>query len=367
MVIDAHAVRFPAAGHLLDMARSGHHLAGDGAGHPLLRARRAAHRLRDRGGGAAAPLRRQVGHPPGGGVGRPGPPGLLRGSRADTSRRALRPTRGRAVRADPRRPSERGGRDAPARDRPRASGGGPATVFACSCAGLAAARLASESPEEVQRLVFFGGYASRDDIPAATRDSLVDFVLANWQLAAQMLAGLFVPRGSGEEIAAAQSLPASFRGRGGRLRVPRPRPALGRRPYLPNVTAPALVLHRRGDRTVPIGRGRELASLLPNARFVALKGDSHLPWMDDQRDLQRALAGFLGDAGRRRRTATRRSAPARPTCCGSSPQASRTARSPRRSCSASTRFTATSRTSSGSSRSRRGPRPPLRRPAPAFI
>ena len=37
-------------------------------------------------------------------------------------------------------------------------------------------------------------------------------------------------------------------------------------PYLPNVTAPALVLHRRGDRTVPIGRGRQLASLLPNAR-----------------------------------------------------------------------------------------------------
>jgi len=48
---------------------------------------------------------------------------------------------------------------------------------------------------------------------------------------------------------------------------------------------------------VPIGRGRELASLLPNARFVPLTGDSHLPWRDDQRELFRALAGFLyGDA-----------------------------------------------------------------------
>jgi DNA-binding NarL/FixJ family response regulator len=55
-------------------------------------------------------------------------------------------------------------------------------------------------------------------------------------------------------------------------------------------------LHRRGDRTVPISRGRELASLLPNARFVTLNGDSHPPWMDDQRELQRALAGFLDDA-----------------------------------------------------------------------
>ncbi len=60
---------------------------------------------------------------------------------------------------------------------------------------------------------------------------------------------------------------------------------------------PALVLHRRGDRTVPIGRGRELASMLPHARFVPLKGDSHLPWKDDQRELFRALAGFLHDGG----------------------------------------------------------------------
>src|SRR6185437_14933485 len=68
------------------------------------------------------------------------------------------------------------------------------------------------------------------------------------------------------------------------------------RPVLPDVTVPALVLHRRGDRTVPIGRGRELAALLPNARFVPLAGDSHLPYLDDRRDLQRALAGFLDDA-----------------------------------------------------------------------
>jgi DNA-binding NarL/FixJ family response regulator len=36
--------------------------------------------------------------------------------------------------------------------------------------------------------------------------------------------------------------------------------------------------------------------LLPNARFVALGGDAHLPWKDEQRELQRALAGFLGAA-----------------------------------------------------------------------
>jgi pimeloyl-ACP methyl ester carboxylesterase/DNA-binding CsgD family transcriptional regulator len=176
-----------------------------------------------------------------------------------------------------------------------ALGGEPATLFACSCAGLATARLASASPERVNRVVFFGGYASRDDIPDATRRSIVDFARVNWQLASQMLAGLFLPHGSGDEITALSryqlrsadaDVAAAF------LELDLTSDA---RPFLPRLSMPALVLHRRGDRTVPIGRGRELAALLPNARFVALAGDSHLPWLDDQRELQRALAGFLRD------------------------------------------------------------------------
>ncbi|HSI97033.1 MAG TPA: alpha/beta fold hydrolase [Gaiellaceae bacterium] len=169
------------------------------------------------------------------------------------------------------------------------------TIFAGSCAGLATARLASESPERVRKIVFFGCYASRDDIPDATRRSIVDFVQINWQLAAQMLAGLFVPHGSGDEIAAF----SRYLRRSAEAEVAAAYLELDLtsevRPFLPLLTVPAIVLHRRGDRTIPIGRGRELAALLSNGRFVALSGDSHVPWMDDQRELHRALTGFLGD------------------------------------------------------------------------
>jgi pimeloyl-ACP methyl ester carboxylesterase/DNA-binding CsgD family transcriptional regulator len=176
-----------------------------------------------------------------------------------------------------------------------ACGDEPATLFACSCAGLASSRFACEQPGRVRKIVYFGGYVSRDDIPVATRRSLVDFVRVNWQLAAQMLSGLFLPRGGGDEIAAfsryqRRSAEADVAAAFLELDL-----ASDARSFLPSVTMPALVLHRRGDRTVPISRGRELASLLPNARFVALGGDSHLLWMDDQRELQRALAGFLDD------------------------------------------------------------------------
>lgn len=172
----------------------------------------------------------------------------------------------------------------------------PVAIFACSCAGLATLRLASRAPERIAKLVFFGSYVSRADIPAATRRSLVDFVRTNWPLAAQMLSGLFVPRADGEAIdalsryqrrSADADVAAAF------LELDLTSDA---REFVPGVTTPALVLHRRGDRTVPLSHGRELAAGLPNARFVGLDGDSHLPWMDDQRPLQRALAGFLGDA-----------------------------------------------------------------------
>jgi pimeloyl-ACP methyl ester carboxylesterase/DNA-binding CsgD family transcriptional regulator len=177
-----------------------------------------------------------------------------------------------------------------------AAGSEPAIVFACSCAGLVTADYATRSPELVRKIVFFGGYASRSDIPEVTRRSLVDFARTNWPLAAQMLAGLIAPHASGDEIAAMSrhkrraadgEVAAEF------LELDL---ACDARPILPKVTAPSLVLHRRGDRTVPISRGRELAALLPNARFVTLSGDSHLPQLDDQRELQRALAGFLNDA-----------------------------------------------------------------------
>jgi DNA-binding CsgD family transcriptional regulator len=42
------------------------------------------------------------------------------------------------------------------------------------------------------------------------------------------------------------------------------------------VTQPALVLHARDDRVVPYEKGRRLASLLPNARFVTLEGENHI-------------------------------------------------------------------------------------------
>ncbi|MFN2472016.1 MAG: alpha/beta fold hydrolase [Gaiellaceae bacterium] len=178
-----------------------------------------------------------------------------------------------------------------------AVGAEPAVVFAWSaCAGRPAADYARRNPELVRKLVFFGCCVSRNDIPEATRHSIVDLVRTNWHLGSKMLAGLFAPHGSGDDIAAVsrhlrRSAEADVAAAFLELDF-----ATDASEIVADVAVPALVLHRRGDRAVPIARGRELASLLPNARFVALRGDSHLLELDDQRELQRALAAFLEDA-----------------------------------------------------------------------
>jgi pimeloyl-ACP methyl ester carboxylesterase/DNA-binding CsgD family transcriptional regulator len=171
--------------------------------------------------------------------------------------------------------------------------GGCAVVFASSCCCLSASQLAIRRPDAVEKLIYFGGYVTRNDIPEPTRQALIQFTRLSWKLAAQMLAGLFDPHASGDEIAVDTRMQrASASAEAASIFLELDFDA-DLRDVLPKVPVPALVLHRRGDRTVPISRGRELASLLPHARFVPLNGDSHLPWRDDQRELFRALAGFL--------------------------------------------------------------------------
>ena len=54
------------------------------------------------------------------------------------------------------------------------------------------------------------------------------------------------------------------------------------RPLVQSLQVPTLVVHRQGDVAVPVANGRWLAANIPNARYVELEGDDHLPWIGDQ-------------------------------------------------------------------------------------
>lgn len=51
------------------------------------------------------------------------------------------------------------------------------------------------------------------------------------------------------------------------------------RPLLGQVRVPTLILHRRGDRCVPVEAGRYLAAHIPGARYVELPGEDHWWWV----------------------------------------------------------------------------------------
>jgi pimeloyl-ACP methyl ester carboxylesterase len=66
------------------------------------------------------------------------------------------------------------------------------------------------------------------------------------------------------------------------------------RNILGRISAPTLVLHRRGDRAVRIGAGRHLASHIAQARFVELDGADHWVFAGDQEPVLASIKQFVG-------------------------------------------------------------------------
>jgi pimeloyl-ACP methyl ester carboxylesterase len=70
------------------------------------------------------------------------------------------------------------------------------------------------------------------------------------------------------------------------------------RSVLSSIRVPALVVHRTGDRFIPVEHGRYLAEHIPRARLVELPGDDHLPQFGDSDavldEIQEFLTGVRG-------------------------------------------------------------------------
>jgi class 3 adenylate cyclase len=69
------------------------------------------------------------------------------------------------------------------------------------------------------------------------------------------------------------------------------------RQVLASVQAPALVMHASGDRQVDVRFGRELAALMPRARFVELDGEDHVPWLSNAERIVGEIRAFSAAIG----------------------------------------------------------------------
>jgi pimeloyl-ACP methyl ester carboxylesterase/DNA-binding CsgD family transcriptional regulator len=169
------------------------------------------------------------------------------------------------------------------------------TVVGISCGGCTSASFAARWPERVERLVLYGSYAHGRALgPPGARRGMVDLVRSHWGLGSRLLADMFGPSWSLEDRAvftAVQRASADAEVAASLLEVIYETDV---REDLPNVHAPALVVHREQDRAMRLRCAREVAALLPAAELVTLRGDAHLPWHGDGDAVLRAVAPFLG-------------------------------------------------------------------------
>jgi pimeloyl-ACP methyl ester carboxylesterase/DNA-binding winged helix-turn-helix (wHTH) protein len=154
-------------------------------------------------------------------------------------------------------------------------------LLGISQGGPIAIEYAVRHPERVARLVLIGTYPSGNFLPDRERQALDALIESSWgsdNLAfRQLFTSLFIPDASPEQQqwfnllqakstrpAIAAKLMSAFR-------------QLDVRARLGEVRAPALVLHARGDAVVPFAAGRAVAAGIPDARFVPLESDNHIP------------------------------------------------------------------------------------------
>jgi pimeloyl-ACP methyl ester carboxylesterase/DNA-binding CsgD family transcriptional regulator len=173
------------------------------------------------------------------------------------------------------------------------------SLLGISWGAAAGVAFAAERTERVRSLVLVGAYADGQQIaPAALRTAIVDTVRAHWGTGSRLLADVWLPGANAdtrERFARLQRAAATPEVAATMLE------ALYRtdvRDILARVRAPALVLHRRGDRAMPFDQGREVASRLPGAQFAPLDGDIHLPWLGDSAAVVGATTAFLDEHSR---------------------------------------------------------------------
>jgi pimeloyl-ACP methyl ester carboxylesterase/DNA-binding CsgD family transcriptional regulator len=176
-----------------------------------------------------------------------------------------------------------------------AAGPEPVDLLGVSLGAAVAARWAAEHPARVRRLVLYGGWADGAEIAsAAVREHVLGLVGSQWGLGSDVLTDIFAPdadRATRQAFARYQREAAPAARARDMLATCY---AVDVTAVLPQVQAPTLVVHRDRDRAAPLQQGRALADGIPGARFRALPGRSHLPFVGDADALSRAVRGFLG-------------------------------------------------------------------------
>jgi class 3 adenylate cyclase len=170
-----------------------------------------------------------------------------------------------------------------------AAGSPRATIFGWSEGGPMSLMFSAAYPERTSGLVVCGGFASIKAEPwSVSSEQWAQFlrqVESNWGK------GVLVPfnapsrRNDEAFVEWFGRLERASASPGAILALMRANYDIDVRHVLPAIQAPTLILHRVGDRAVPVEAGRYLAQHIRGAKYVELPGDDHLLQAFDQATL----------------------------------------------------------------------------------
>jgi pimeloyl-ACP methyl ester carboxylesterase/DNA-binding CsgD family transcriptional regulator len=180
-------------------------------------------------------------------------------------------------------------------------------LFAMSQGGTVAVTYAVRHPEKVSRLILYGAYArgwlNRDLTEEQIEEEklIMSLMRVGWgrenPAFRQVFATQLRPDVTIEELRALEEQMRVSATAENAARLESEMHRTDVRHLAPQIRVPTLVVHAREDAGVPFEEGRLLASLIPNAQFVALESKNHLLTKDEPawQKFCEAVRSFLSD------------------------------------------------------------------------
>lgn len=175
-----------------------------------------------------------------------------------------------------------------------------AAILGVGAGCAVAALLGATRPERASALIFYAGVARALEAPdypcgapSASVEETVHTIRSGWG------SPLFLERDAPSlaDDPAIRKWWASYlrtgASPGGAAALFRANAAIDVRDALPRIKAPTLVARRAGDRTVTKEASLDMASRIPGARLLEMKGDDHMPFAGDADALVEAIRSFL--------------------------------------------------------------------------
>jgi pimeloyl-ACP methyl ester carboxylesterase/DNA-binding winged helix-turn-helix (wHTH) protein len=173
---------------------------------------------------------------------------------------------------------------------------------------------AARHPERVSALVLYGGFVlgrfkrARDAEDLRMAEALVQLMPLGWgrdnPAFRDFFASVFLPEGTPEQMRWFSDLQRVTTSPEVGVRLRTTSANVDVRDLASRVRAPTLVLHATGDAAVPFDQGREVAALIPGARFVPLDSRNHVllesepAWVRFTAEVEAFLAEHSPDASR---------------------------------------------------------------------